>query len=134
MKLGRLTIALYVLLIFLSGIVLGAFGHRLYTVSEVSANAPRNPEEFRKRFLAEMHSRLSLTADQEKQLVGILDETRSQFRATRDSINPQMEKIREAQHQLILGILSKDQQAEYEKMRTEREEEMRRNPSLRPPR
>ena len=53
MKLSRWTIALYVGLVFTSGIVVGAFSHRFIDVSAVSANAGRNPEEFRKRFHAE---------------------------------------------------------------------------------
>ena len=50
MKLTRWTVALYMGLVFVCGGVVGAFGHRLYTVSGVSANvASRNPEEFRKK-------------------------------------------------------------------------------------
>lgn len=133
MRLSRATVALYVALIFISGIVLGSFGYRLYTVSEVSANAPRNPEEFRKRFLSEMNSRLHLTADQEKQLIEVLDDTRARFRATRDSIEPELTRLREEQHRKILGILSEDQQAEYERMRKERDEQIRKGQVPPPP-
>ena len=44
MKLTRWTVALYMALVFVCGGVVGAFAHRLYTVSGVSANAgQRNP-------------------------------------------------------------------------------------------
>ena len=108
MKLSRWTIALYVGLVFASGVVVGAFGHRFTDVSAVSANARRNPEEFRKRFTAEM-------------LNEVLESTRAEFRTTRDSIEPALGKIRDEQHQRILAILNAGQQAEYEKMRQERE-------------
>ena len=77
MKLSRAAIALYVSLVFASGAVLGVFGHRLYTVSSVSAKAVRNPEEFRKRTMAEMQTRLKLTDDQVLKLNAIMDETRA---------------------------------------------------------
>jgi hypothetical protein len=121
MRLSRWTIALYVGLVFASGVVVGAFGHRFIDVSAVSANARRNPEEFRKRFTVEMKSRLNLTNDQMSKLSAVLDSTRVEFRTTRDSIEPALANIREEQHRRILAILEPAQRAEYEKMRQERE-------------
>ena len=69
MKLTRWTVALYMALVFACGGVVGGFAHRLYTVSGVSANAfQRNPEEFRKRYMADMKARLQLTDDQAAKL------------------------------------------------------------------
>ena len=127
MTLSRWKIALYVGLVFVSGALLGAFSHRLYTVSGVSANAPRNPEEFRKRYMEEMKSRLKLTADQVTKLSVILDETRARVRSTRESIEPEIRKIREEQQEKVHQILSADQRPEYDKMRQEREAEIQRN-------
>lgn len=134
MKLSRWTVALYVGLVFASGVVVGAFGHRFIDVSAVSANARRNPEEFRKRFTAEMKSRLNLTGDQMTQLSDVLESTRAEFRTTRDSIEPALAKIRDEQHQRILAILDSAQQAEYEKMRQEREAQARQSGSGSPSR
>ncbi len=78
MKLSRLAISLYVGLVFASGAVLGAFGHRLYSVSTVvSAKQNRNAEEFRKRVIAEMQGRLKLSGEQVTKLNFIMDDTRS---------------------------------------------------------
>jgi Spy/CpxP family protein refolding chaperone len=127
MTLSRWKIALYVGLVFVSGALLGAFSHRLYTVSGVSANAPRNPEEFRRRYMEEMKSRLKLTADQVTKLSVILDETRARVRSTRESIEPEIRKIRDEQQEKVHQILSSDQRPEYDKMRQEREAEIQRN-------
>src|SRR5258708_19852808 len=113
MTFSRWKIALYVGLVFVSGALLGAFSHRLYMVSGVSANAPRNPEEFRRRYMEEMKSRLKLTADQVTQLSAILDETRSRVRSTRQSIEPEIRKIRDEQQEKVHPILSPDQRPEY---------------------
>lgn len=121
MKLSRLNIVLYVGLIFLSGTLVGVFGHRLYTVNTVSAKATRNPDDWRKRFVAEMETRLKMNADQVKQLNVILDETRTRFHEVHEKSRPEMDSIREQQHARILGMLTADQRAEFEKMRIERE-------------
>ena len=126
MTFSRWKMAMYVGLVFVSGALLGAFSHRLYTVSGVSANAPRNPEEFRRRYMEEMKTRLKLTPDQVTQLSAILDETRSRVRSTRESIEPEIRKIREEQQEKVHHILSADQRPEYDQMRKEREAEIQR--------
>jgi hypothetical protein len=132
MKLSRWTIALYVGLVFASGIVVGAYGHRFTDLVGVSAKAP-NPDEFRRRFNAEMKTRLQLTAEQSTRLDAILEQTRDEFRATRDGLEPALQKIREEQHQRILEILEPAQRAEYEKMRQEREARIRQQKQSIPP-
>jgi hypothetical protein len=123
MKLSRGVIALYVGLVFASGLVLGAFGHRLYTATTVSAKTPsRNPEDFRKRAVAEYQSRLKLTADQVSKLNTIMDETRAQVEETRRKMHPAYQKIHDAQVEKVRAMLTADQQVEYDKMRKEREE------------
>jgi hypothetical protein len=135
-KLNRGLVALYVIVIFASGAVMGFYSHRFYDVSSVSASAARNPDEFRRQYMAEMKSRLKLSQDQAAQLSAILDETRAQFRATRDSIEPQLQAtrntiepqlqhLRENQQERIHAILSPDQQSEYDKIRAERAERMK---------
>lgn len=121
MRLSRWTVALYVGLVFASGAVVGVYSHRFFDVTTVSASASRSPEEYRKRFHAEMKTRLKLTPDQVGKLDGVLNATQAEFRATRESIVPDLVKIRNEQHRRILAILDPAQQAEYEKMRQERE-------------
>ncbi len=121
MKLTRWTVALYMALVFLCGGVVGAFAFRLYTVSGVSANVgPRNPEEFRKRFLSELKTRLVLSDDQASNVAAVMDETRRRFKTTRDSIEPEIQKIRDDQRQKISELLSPDQLKEWEKIVEER--------------
>ena len=125
MNLSKAAIGMYVALVFLSGLVVGAFGHRLYTVSPVSASGPRSPEEYRQKYLAEMRTRVKITPEQEKKLVSILDETRSRYKETRDSVEPKMQQIRQEQVAKVNAILSPEQQAEYARMREERDRQRR---------
>ena len=124
MKLTRWTVALYMGLVFLCGGVAGAFAYRLYTVSTVSANVSRrNPEAFRKRFLAELKVRLNLSEEQLSKAGVILEETGRRFRAVRGTIEPDIKKIREEQRQQISEILNPEQRQEWVKMVEERDRE-----------
>ena len=126
MKLSRGAIAVYIALIFASGLVLGALGHRLYTVNTVDANSVRQrPEEWRKRYTEEMKSRLTLNGEQLTKLNTILDETRVDFTRARARMKPEMDAIRDKQVNKIRAILNDGQRVEYEKMREERERNMK---------
>jgi uncharacterized protein YneF (UPF0154 family) len=131
MRFSRLRIALYICLIFASGIVVGVFATRLYMVSAVQAD----PREWRQQYISEMTSRLKLRPEQVTTLNNILDETRSRFHEVRERMRPQMESIRQEQTDKIRAMLNDAQKTEYEKMRLEREEKQKREkgPSRRPP-
>ena len=122
MKRSSLSTGVYLLLVFLSGIVVGVFANRLYVMNSVSANAnPKSPEEWRRKYVAEMRSRLRLSDQQVAQLEPILDETRQRFHDAHERAKPELKAIQDEQVQKIRSILRDDQKAEYEKMREERE-------------
>jgi polyhydroxyalkanoate synthesis regulator phasin len=122
MKFSRAAIALYVGLVFASGVILGVFGHRLYTVSTTVSAKTKNPEEFRKKVIAEYRSRLHLTDEQVTKLNVLMDETRARVEETRQKMHPAYQKIRAEQNDKIRQLLSPEQQAEFDKMHAEREE------------
>ncbi len=119
MKLSRLTIALYVGLIFASGVVLGVFGHSLYAVTTVRSNPP---EDLRKKTLAEMQKRMQLSNEQVSKINSIMDETRARFHEVRERYRPEMDAHQKDQRDKVRSILSPSQLTEYEKMLKEREE------------
>jgi Spy/CpxP family protein refolding chaperone len=125
-KLSRLTIALYVGLIFASGVVLGVFGHSLYAVTTVNSKSPKS-EELRKKRLAEMQSRMKLSDEQVAKINSIYDETRAKFHEVRERYRPEMDALESAQRDKVRSILSPEQQAEYEKMLKEREQQQKQN-------
>ncbi len=122
MKLSRQAMALYALLIFASGGVLGALTHRLYTVTTVSATETRpSPDEWRKKYMAEMQSRLHLTSDQILRLNIYLDETRSLVREAQAKVKPEIEQIKRDQREKIKTMLDEKQKVEYIKLLEERD-------------
>jgi hypothetical protein len=127
-KLSRLTIALYVGLIFASGVVLGVFGHSLYAVSIVKSNVqPLKPEEVRKRTLSEMQTRMKLSDEQVAKINSIYDETRAKFHEVRERHKPEMDALTREQREKVHAILSPEQSVEYDKMLKERDEKQKQN-------
>ena len=127
MKFSRAAIVIYIGLVFASGAVLGMFGQRLYDAAPVSSNRRPNPEELRKKTLAEYKSRLKLTDDQVSKFDALMDETRARVTEIRKQMHPAYEKVHQEQSEKVRGILSPDQQIEYEKMMKEREEHQKQN-------
>src|ERR1041384_7570581 len=115
---------LYLALVFLSGILVGGFGVRLYTLSPVSASVnPRSPEEFKRRYIEEMRARLHLSDQQVKQLGPILDETRKRYREFHEHYRPELKAIQDQQVAKIRSILTETQQPEYNRILEEREKQ-----------
>jgi len=121
-KLSRLTIALYVGLIFSCGVVLGVFGHSLYAVTTVRSNTP---EDVRKKNIAEMQSRMKLSADQVSKINSIMDETRARFHEVRERYRPDLDALQKDQRAKIRSLLAPAQLVEYEKLLKEHEERER---------
>jgi hypothetical protein len=124
---------LSLLLVFVSGAVAGVFAHRLYTMNSVQARVerdrPRSPDDYRKRYVADMKTRLGLSDDQVSKLGAILDETRTRYRDLHERFRPEMKSIQEDQTQKIRAILTSTQQAEYETMRAERDKRRKKDSS-----
>ena len=128
MRRSNLLIAFYLVLIFASGVVVGAFATHLYTANSVSAKAPPRPtpEEWRRQYTSEMQTRLSLTADQMTKLNVILDETGSKVHAEHQHHDQEMKAIHDEQVGKTRAILTDAQRPEYERLRKEREERAQR--------
>jgi|SRR5579863_5632566 len=114
--------ALLAFLLFASGILVGALGHRYYAGTTVSA---KSAEDFRHHYIEEMQSRLHLSPTQLSELETILDETKAKYKAVRDAYHPQMMKIRSEQLARVKSILTPQQIPAYEQLVAEREERAR---------
>jgi hypothetical protein len=136
---SRLSAALSLLLVFLSGGVLGAFAYRLYSISPVQSGRdagtpPRrlSPEEWRKKYVADLTAAVKLDAQQLAALNGVLDRTRDEveklnakMKLEHDAINEKWHPDREAIHhhqvESIKSLLRPDQLPLYEAYRAERD-------------
>jgi DNA anti-recombination protein RmuC len=123
MRRNTLITGLYLVLLFLSGIAVGVFGLRLYTLNSVRASVRPSPEEFRRKYVEEMRTRLKLTDDQASKLGPILDETGRQFRELREKHRPELKAIQDEQTEKIRALLTEAQQAAFSRFQEEREKQ-----------
>ena len=120
---SRFSAALYLILVFLSGALVGGFTYRLYSVNTVTATASRRPDpvEWRKRYMDEMRTQVHTDADQEAQINVILDETGAAFGKIRARERQAYQEEQNAQIAKIFELLRPDQRPLYTKLRAERE-------------
>ena len=114
----------YLTLVFVSGLLAGALGMRLYVVNSVSARAaiPRpTAEEVRRSYMDEMDRHLHLRADQITSINQVLDNTRARFKEIHQKIAPEMKALKEQQNQQIRSLLTQQQQPAYDRWRSERD-------------
>jgi hypothetical protein len=125
---SRLSAFLSLLLVFLSGSLVGAFGYRLYSVNTVQGNDPRkrpDPEEMRKRQVAEMRDRVKIDDQQVIQYNKILDEMRDQFDQLHKKANAETQALRERQADKVNAMLREDQRTLFAQLRAEHAERER---------
>ena len=136
---SRLSAVLSLLLVFLSGGVLGAFTYRLYSISPVQSGKDvgfppkkQSPEEFRKRYVSDLTSAVKLDGGQITALNRVLDQTRDEadklndkIKRDHDAVNEKWHPDREAIHnhqvESVNGLLRRDQLPLYAAFRAERE-------------
>jgi hypothetical protein len=121
---------LSLLLVFLSGALVGAFAHRLYMVNTVQTAAVGAPpskrpsfEEFRKHYMQDLRTSLKLNDQQSQQAEQILDEIRKDFDQLRDKQNAERDKLTKLQIEKMNAVLSEEQQNLYAQFRARREAE-----------
>ncbi|MBV8708321.1 MAG: hypothetical protein JO182_24060 [Acidobacteriaceae bacterium] len=122
MKRNQWSAVVLAVLLFCSGVAVGALAHRYYSATVVNA---KGSEDFRQRYLSEMRSKLGLTSAQVDQLETIMDETKARTRAVRDQYRPEMLKIRSEQISRVKSILTPQQLPIYEQLVAEHERHAR---------
>jgi hypothetical protein len=118
--------AFLVALVFLLGALLGGLGNhlwgeRVWGKQTISAPSPKG------QIVADLTRELQLTSDQQKQLVAIVDDTKGQWRALQNTIEPQHEKIRQQSRDRIRAILTPDQKPKFEEFMRHLDEQRRKD-------
>jgi Spy/CpxP family protein refolding chaperone len=118
----NLPIAFYLLLVFVSGSVVGALGYRTYNPPTARGSVAPPPSEWRRNYIDESRTRLNLTDDQVAKLTAILDQTEARFREAREDENKAIGQIRDEHVERVRTILTPEQLPKYVKLHQEREE------------
>jgi hypothetical protein len=119
---SRLSAAIYLALVFASGVLVGGFANRLYMNTRSVSAAPRTtPDEWRKRYVNDIREKVKLDEQQIQQLQQILDSTRQRYHQLREVEKNQAQAIQADQTTQIRAMLRDDQKPLYENWRAERE-------------
>jgi hypothetical protein len=116
MRRSNIATLVYLLVVFASGAVVGGFANRLYMAKTVSATVSATPSraELNKQYIQDMRTRLHLTDAQIAELKQIMD-------ATDQRMHDMHKTIKDEHIRRVVALLDQSQQAEYAKMRAERE-------------
>ena|ERR1035437_1924079 len=124
---SKLSAFLSLLLVFLSGSLVGAFAYRLYVLKTVIATTGSpggrrpDPEEVLKQRLAEMRDRIKVDDLQLAQIKEIYGQTREQFDQLHQRMSAEGRTIDQNQVAKITAILHPDQVVLYDQLRAEHE-------------
>lgn len=119
---SRISIALYLILVFASGILVGIVSHRLYATNTASANnTPQSMTEFRKRYLDGMRTKVGVSETQIQQITRTLDETKRRFDELAAQEQPLHDKIQQEHIDQVKALLNDQQRIAYDNWRAERE-------------
>jgi hypothetical protein len=105
--------AVLVLVVFLLGALLGGLGNHLWGERVWGRQNPPGPPT-KTQIISDLTQQLELTPDQQKQLTGIVDDTRAQWRTLYSTIEPRHEEIRQQSRDRIRAILTTEQKPKFE--------------------
>jgi hypothetical protein len=118
----RISAALYLILVFGSGILVGAVSHRLYMTKTASANSsPQNMVEYRKRYFADMRAKVKVNDAQVAAVTVLLDKAKGKFDALHAQDTALHDKIQADLIDQIRAQLTDAQKVSYDAWRAERE-------------
>lgn len=122
MERSRVSVWTYLVLVFVGGLATGFFADRVYTMRSVSAHGlPHSPEEWKRKYVADVRERCHLADDQVNQVSQILDDTRQKAEAIRTRMAPEWEALHAEQVSRVRDLMKGPQVAEFDQFRAERE-------------
>jgi hypothetical protein len=110
---ARLEAAVLVFVVFLLGLLLGGVGGHLWD-ERVLGQEQVNTKPTRQQVLDDLTERLQLTPEQQKQIGGAIDDTRTKWQALYAPLDTPREQIRQQGRANIRAVLTPDQQAKFD--------------------
>jgi hypothetical protein len=118
---NRYSAALYLIVVFASGILVGVVAHRLYATTTVNATqTPRTADEVRQKYLSDMRAKVGVDETQLASVSRILDETKQKFDDLKRQEKPMRDAIQQKQIDSISALLTPQQKIAYDNWRAQR--------------
>ena len=117
----RTSIALYLILVFGSGVLVGIASNRLYSATTASAKNPKQSvAEFKKMYLAAMKDEVGASPEQVGEIAKILDDTRKKEEEFVAQEKPTQNRIQQDHIDQIKELLNPQQRIAYDNWRAAR--------------
>ena len=119
--------SLWLAVVFILGVALGgvlgyAFAHRSYAAAPTQLTA----EQRRAQKRAQLVEEVGLTPDQQTQVVAILDQVQTEYKAIHAVSDPQIDAARQKSRERIRQILTPEQKPKFEEFLRKMDEERKR--------
>jgi Spy/CpxP family protein refolding chaperone len=119
--------SLWLAVVFILGAALGgvlgyAFAHRSYAAAPAQLTA----EQRRAQKRAQLVEEVGLTPDQQTQVVAILDQAQTEYKAIHAVSDPQIDAARQKSRERIRQILTPEQKPKFEEFLRKMDEERKR--------
>jgi flagellar basal body-associated protein FliL len=119
--------SLWLALVFVLGTALGAvlgyaFAHRSYAAAPAQLTAEQRRAQKREQLAREV----GLTAEQQKQVIAILDQAQGEYKAIHAVSDPQVDAVRQRSRDKIRMILTAEQKPKFEEFIRKMDEERKR--------
>jgi len=114
MKRGKLIAGL--LVVFLSGVLVGALGTAFYVRNRVLSVIEGGPREMRKIIMERIDSKIGLSDDQRKRVNEIIKEAQDRYRKLREESSPEVQGIIDDADSMMRDVLEDEQKAKLKGM------------------
>src|ERR1700722_13878644 len=120
---SRVSIALYLILVFASGVLVGVVSHRLDATTSIASanNSPQSMGELRRRYLEGMRKQVGASEAQIVEINKILEDTKKKVDELAASEKPLHDKIQQDHIDQIKDLLNPQQRIAYDNWRAARE-------------
>jgi hypothetical protein len=121
-----------VFVVFVLGIALGAVGTYMVTTRVLAARPQAEVVHTTANTVAMLNRDLDLSADQQRQVEGILTDMRARYDAIHQEVDPEYEKVRQEGRERIRELLSADQRPKFEQVLRRIDEDRRKRQPVAP--
>jgi hypothetical protein len=116
--------AFLVIVVFALGVLLGGLGTHLWGERVWGhQTAPKTRDEI----VARLTREVGLTAEQQRQVTAIVDDTRAQWKALYAPVDAQKEQIRQQSREKLRALMTPEQRVKLEKFFAELDEQRRKD-------
>jgi len=122
---GNRKAVLLVIVVFVLGIALGAVGTYMVTTHVLAARPQAVEVHTAANTVATLTRDVNLNPDQQRQVLGILNDTRSRYDAIHQEVDPEYEKVRQEGRERIRELLTADQRPKFEEVLRQIDEDRR---------